>query len=65
MQMTKTSNTGTMKRTKTRGYCGNGLSSIIASKDQSLRTNYRKPRVENTTNIASCRLCKEKDEYVV
>jgi len=37
---------------------------IIAAQDQALRTNYRKARIEKTTNVATCRLCKEKDETV-
>ena len=37
---------------------------IIAAQDQALRTNYRKAKIEHTTNIATCRLCKEKDETV-
>ena len=37
---------------------------IIAAQDQALRTNYRKAKVEKSTNISMCRLCKEKEETV-
>jgi len=37
---------------------------IIAAQDQALRTNYRKAKIEKSTNISMCRLCKEKEETV-
>ena len=37
---------------------------IVAAQDQALRTNYRKARIEKSTNDPKCRLCKERDETV-
>jgi hypothetical protein len=37
---------------------------IVAAQDQALRTNYRKTKIEKTSNDPKCRLCKEKDETV-
>ena len=37
---------------------------IISAYDQALRTNYRKAKIEKSTNESSCRLCKEKEETV-
>lgn len=37
---------------------------IVAAQDQALRTNYRKARIEKSSNDPKCRLCKEKDETV-
>ncbi|XP_067933124.1 uncharacterized protein [Watersipora subatra] len=37
---------------------------IIAAQDQALRTNYRKAKIEKSTNDPKCRLCKQKDETV-
>ena len=37
---------------------------IIAAQDQALRTNYRKAKIEKSTNVSTCRLCKEKEETV-
>ena len=37
---------------------------IIAAQDQALRTNYRKGKIEKSSNISMCRLCKEKEETV-
>ena len=37
---------------------------IIAAQDQALRTNYRNAKIEESTNISMCRLCKEKEETV-
>ena len=39
-------------------------SMIIAAQDQALRTNYRKAKIEKSTNVSTCRLCKEKEETV-
>ena len=36
----------------------------IAAQDQALRTNYRKAKIEKSTTISKCRLCKEKEETV-
>ena len=37
---------------------------IIAAQDQALRTIYRKARIEKSTNVSTCRLCKDKEETV-
>ena len=37
---------------------------IIAAQDQALRTNYRKAKIEKSTNESACRLCKEKEETI-
>ena len=37
---------------------------IIAAQDQALRTNYRKAKIEKSTNDPKCRLCKQRDETV-
>ena len=37
---------------------------IIAAQDQALRTNYRKAKIEKSTNDARCRLCQSRDETV-
>ena len=37
---------------------------IIAAQDQALRTDHRKAKIEKSTNVSMCRLCKEKEETV-
>mgnify|MGYP001794065188 FL=1 len=37
---------------------------IVAAQDQALRTNYRKARIEKSSNDAKCRLCKIRDETI-
>ena len=37
---------------------------IVAAQDQALRTNYRKARIEKSTDDAKCRLCKTRDETI-
>ena len=37
---------------------------IIAAQDQALRTNYSKAKIEKSTNVWTCRLCKEKEETI-
>ena len=37
---------------------------IIASQDQAYRTNHRNAKIEKSTNVSMCRLCKEKEETV-
>ena len=36
----------------------------IAAQDQTLRTKYRRAKMEKSTGMSMCRLCKEKEETV-
>ena len=37
---------------------------IIAAQDQALGTNYRKAKIEHSREVATCRMCKTRDETV-